>query len=93
MPTIANHPKMVPGVQVDSSVAAAPDGRFRAGGGSAVLDESSAGFSAESTAALVRSSESGHRCEYVSSVSAALACPSRAWTVLTDSPCRMSRLA
>src|SRR4051795_8094347 len=44
-----------------------------------------------STASRVRSSESGQRCEYTSSVCAADECPRRACTVLTDSPCRMSR--
>jgi HTH-like domain len=33
---------------------------------------------------LVRSSESGHKCAYVSRVSAAVARPRRCWTVLTD---------
>ncbi len=42
-------------------------------------------------ASRVRSSESGHRWLYVSSVSAADACPRRAWTVFTLSPWRMSR--
>ena len=36
------------------------------------------------------SSLSGQRCEYVSSVSAALAWPSRACTTLADSPWRIS---
>jgi hypothetical protein len=39
-----------------------------------------------SIAALVSSSESGHRCEYTSSVSVAEAWPRRACTVFTDSP-------
>jgi hypothetical protein len=39
-----------------------------------------------SMASRVRSSESGQRCEYVSSVSAADACPSRACTTFTLSP-------
>jgi len=43
-----------------------------------------------SMASLVRSLESGHKWLYVSRVSEALAWPSRAWTVVTDSPCRMS---
>ena len=53
---------------------------------SAVRRESAGAPRTESTASRVRSSESGHRCEYVSSVSTAEACPSRAWTVFTLSP-------
>ena len=52
-----------------------------------------AGPNTESTALRVRSSESVHRWATVSRVSVALAWPSRACTVFTDSPCRIRRLA